>query len=785
MNKQKLIVASLLIVPLLAQAQGGNLIEEVVVTAAKREQTLQEVPVAVSVVGSEMIERAEIQDISDLQTLVPSLRVTTLQTSRNTNFVIRGFGNGANNPGIEPSVGVFIDGVYRSRSAAAISDLPAMERVEILRGPQSTLFGKNASAGVISIVTPKPASEFGGFGSVSFGNYNALVVKGLVGGSLTDNIAADIFVNYNRRDGFFEDLHSGQDLNERNRYGLRAQMLASISDSAELRVIADYDTLDETCCGVVNIKSSAATDAIRAVGGNIIPDDPHSLEVYLDSRAMNEVTNMGLSAQYDQDFGSLTLTSISSYRVSEALDNNDIDFSSARLSTSNLNDYEIDTFTQEFRLTSANEGRFNWMVGAFYFDESVEYDSNVILGDQFRPYFDILSGNTVTLFEAIFGLPSGSVFGEGTGSVEHSTMENTSWSVFAQLDYEIVDGLVLTAGVNYTDDEKEATLKQTITEPLTANVDIVSLIAAGRLPAAAAALLVIPATVDVPNAVEGNKTSDSKTTYTLRLAYDLTEFINVYASVGTGFKASSWNLSRDSKPLPASLQAIKDAGFGIPNMLSGTRFASPENSTVYELGLKARFERGALNVAVFDQTIEGFQDNLFVGTGFVLANAGEQNTKGMELDFSYYPTDELRLGFASTFLDPEYVDFRAGNGVNGPEDLSGTEPSGIHGFSASLNAQYSFTAFGHPAFVRADYLFEDDVQVVNNVSADIASRQVNLLNMSAGVNTDSGISGMLWVRNATDADYLLSAFPSVAQAGSFSGYRSAPRMYGITLRKDF
>jgi len=152
-------------------------IEEVTVTAAKKEQTLQEIPVAVSVISGDAIEKAQILDLSDLQSIVPSLRINTLQNSANTNFIIRGFGNGANNPGIEPSVGVFIDGVYRSRSAAQIGDLPNLERVEVLRGPQSTLFGKNASAGVISVVTRAPDGESRGKVSATVGNYDQTVFK--------------------------------------------------------------------------------------------------------------------------------------------------------------------------------------------------------------------------------------------------------------------------------------------------------------------------------------------------------------------------------------------------------------------------------------------------------------------------------------------------------------------------------------------------------------------------------------------------------------------------------
>jgi len=164
-------------------------LEEIVVTATKRTQTLQETPVAVTVTTAETIEQAQILDVNDLQSVVPSLRIAQLQNSTNTNFFIRGFGNGSNNPGIEPSVGVFVDGVFRSRSAGAISDLPSLERVEVLRGPQSTLFGKNASAGVISIVTAKPTGEFGGNVSASFGNRDAVVLKGEVEGAFSDTAA--------------------------------------------------------------------------------------------------------------------------------------------------------------------------------------------------------------------------------------------------------------------------------------------------------------------------------------------------------------------------------------------------------------------------------------------------------------------------------------------------------------------------------------------------------------------------------------------------------------------
>jgi outer membrane receptor protein involved in Fe transport len=217
---------------------------DIIVTATKRSQTLQDTPIAVSVTSAADIQNAQIRDLIDLQSAVPSLRVSQLQSSANTNFIIRGFGNGANNPGIEPSVGVFIDGVYRSRSAAQIGDLPNVERIEVLRGPQSTLFGKNASAGVISIVTQKPQYEFGGSVEASYGNYDAFVIKGDITGPISDKIAFSLGGNYNRRDGYARDVNLDTDVNDRNRWGVRGQLLLEPTEALTIRLIGDYDKIE-------------------------------------------------------------------------------------------------------------------------------------------------------------------------------------------------------------------------------------------------------------------------------------------------------------------------------------------------------------------------------------------------------------------------------------------------------------------------------------------------------------------------------------------------------------
>ena len=241
----------------------------IIVTASKRETTLQETPIAVTVTGAEEIAKAQVRDLSDLQTLAPTLRVNQLQSSANTNFIIRGFGNGANNAGIEPSVGVFIDGVYRSRSAAQIGDLPNLERVEVLRGPQSTLFGKNASAGVISIITQKPQFEFGGSAELSYGNYNAIIAKADITGPISDTIAFSLAANLNKRDGYARDLNLGTDVNERNRYGVRGQLLIEPSDDLSIRLIGDYDHINEDCCVAGNVVNGPTGAIVDALAGGV------------------------------------------------------------------------------------------------------------------------------------------------------------------------------------------------------------------------------------------------------------------------------------------------------------------------------------------------------------------------------------------------------------------------------------------------------------------------------------------------------------------------------------
>jgi len=802
--------------PTLVMAQDSGLIEEVVVTATKRTATLQDIPVAVSVTTGETIEQAQILDINDLQSVVPTLRVSQLQSSINTNFSIRGFGNGANNAGIEPSVGVFIDGVYRSRSAGAISDLPNPERVEVLSGPQSTLFGKNASAGVINVVTAKPSGDNSGRISASLGNFSQVLLKGYYEGAISDNAAFSIAGSYNERDGYATNNLTGQDLNNRDRQSVRGQLLLNPNDTTEIRVIADFDTIDERCCFAGNLVSGPTSFAIRAAGGELVDNDPESLTFFSNVDSFNEQDNTGLSVQIDKEFNNFQLTSITAFRDLDTFFQIDTDFTSADLA-SNSTDSQIETFTQEIRFTSNGDGPINWMIGGYYFDESVESTDQLTWGPGFRPYVDVLAAaagaaGALAGVEAALGLPFGSFYTPGDGTQEDSTLDNEAFSVFGTLDFNLTDRLTATVGLNYTNDEKEVAINQPRSD-LFGSVDLIAL---GRgliiqtlaaqglpLPVAAQSAAGVPADQtplaglrtlqfqtpfqNFPNGIEANSTDDDELTYDIRLSFDWTDSVSVYAGVSTGFKASSWNLSRDSRPFANDLAALAAAGIIVPNLIDGTRFASPEEAEVFEIGLKAQWERVALNVAIFDQSIEGFQSNAFIGTGFNLANAGEQSTTGLEFDVTYFPIDALQLKFAATLLDPIYDSFEgAGRDPLTGEvvDLSGETPGGITETSFSASANYNFAFGENEGFLRADYFFEDDTPI-GDLAIEQFIRSSRNLNLSAGIRTPGGWSLSAWIRNATDHVSLISAFPSVAQDGSFSGYRTQPRTYGLTISKDF
>ena len=826
----KKVIASCLSTFLLSGAAISQ-IDEIIVTANKKEQTLQDIPMSVTVTSAEQIEQSAIVDLLDLQSAVPALRMTQLQKTTETNFVIRGFGNGANNPGIEPAVGVYIDGVSRTRSASAMADLPTIEMVEVLSGPQSTLFGKNASAGVISITTKLPEQEFGGSIETTLGTYGATIVKGTVTGGITDSTSFRLSASNNSNDGYATNLTDFSKYNDRNRSAIRGQLLIEPSEDLSIRLIADYNEIEEVCCiasSLVDGLTAQLTGALAAANGyGFASIDPWAREAYQNDaadgrkRPANELTGKGFSMQVDWSLDNFDITSITSKRNQTSFTDLDADFSAADIISEQRQDYEFDTFSQEFRISSNNQAPMQWMLGAYYSQEDVDTFRNVTYGTQTYTFADSLitaglsqaiaaaaiegylaaglppagaeayaaqavadtlapvGGSGINYVGAAFGVcvvngvPCSSVFFiPGTGMPSSVwTMDSSATSLFGSVDYLISDNLTATLGLSYTDDSKKVAGDITIIDPFAA----LPLAAAGL--GALSGLQFFPPFTNYPNANEDGNFDSDDVTHNLSFAYSLSEDTSIYMTHSTGFKATSVNMTVDARD---------------------SRAADPESATNIEFGVKTSFDNGYLNLAYFDQNIEGFQSNVFSGTGFNLVNAGKESHKGIEFDSMLALSENLMLRVSAMTLDAVYDSFELGTcdttGLADPEyqcppgesyvDLTGFKPAAVHDLSANANIVYSFNLGGSlDGFARLEYVYEEDVNLADLIPASIATRGFKNVNASVGFSADEW-SLMFWGRNMTDHQTLYSAFPTTASPGSFSGYPSAPSTYGVTFKMN-
>ena len=822
--KQKYFYVSLALSAFLTAGSAQAEIEEITVTANKREQSLQDVPMTVSVTSEETIKQSSIVDLIDLQTAVPSLRVSQLQSSAQTNFTIRGFGNGANNPGIEPAVLVLIDGVPRSRSSSSLADLPNIERVEVLSGPQSTLFGKNASAGVISITTKAPDSEASGLIETTLGNYGTQIFKTTSTGPISDTMAYRFSAGLNESDGYATNLFDDSPLNNRDRSALRGQISWDISEDASLRVIADMDSINEACCVTGPLRQGPATQASNALAGPMVlaPDaSPWDYQIYMnaDESPYNRLDNQGLSVHLDYDLDFATLNSITSDRRTEMASNFDADFSGAQLLRENKLNYDFDTFTQEFRLSSNDGSDVQWSLGAFYSEEDTSTERTVMYGPFIASYANImLNALADTSLAALAGALQAGALGPNFTSIsaedfflggsgrddnnngvidqneraggslkEDFEMSSKTLSLFANLEFPLADDWSASVGLNKTKDEKHVTSDVVIE-------DVFATVPWELIDPRLAAFKFFPPFTAYPEA--GRDFDSDDMTHTLRLTHDYTDNTKVYLSHSTGFKPTSVNLSVNATT-------------------PDTRAANPEFSENVEIGIKHSHDSGYINAAIFNQNIEGFQSNTFVGTGFQLVNAGDQRHKGLEIDMKQQLSEDWALGLSAIKIDAEYESFVNGPCQTSPEgpgifpsvecdpglptrDLSGTKPAGISDLSANLNATYSMNVSDAiSSFLRLEYVYESEVAVVDNVPAERsplfgvpgiadnipAIRSTKNFNMSIGfTHNPSGVELMLWGRNLTNHQSLLSAFPTAAAPGSFGGYPNVPKTYGLTAR---
>ncbi len=766
-------------------------------------------------VSAASIEAGNVTDLMDLKQLVPSFDTRQNQTTINSSVYIRGFGGGGSSVGIEPAVAIVVDGVYRTRIPGALDDLPVVEQIEVLRGPQSTLFGKSASAGVVSIRTKEPSQETQGSASMSVGNYNSRHAKFYMTTGVSENVAFALSGSKNSRDGFFQNQVEGArgDVGDRDRYSVRADFLYTPSNDLSMRLIADRSSADEVCCGVVNAYrlDQGSYIVVAAAGGTIPnaatdPDAAHAGKTYFNFRPSNENVNEGISLTIEKDLGWGALTGMLANRTMEYSTLQDVDFDSAPLTDSGRDAMSVDSDQVELRLAFST-GNVDWTTGLFYSDEDISGTSEITFGPAFRNYMDaqatMLTGAPGTFDTLENPLVAGTFMGTnpdtgeaytqfyapGQGVVDSAEQSNQSLSIFAQADIQLSDQLSLLLGVSRLDDDKEVAFSQVHNVPFSA------------IPAAAlgpaAALQYLKPSLEYPNAGNNGKSNDTNTDYTAKLTYEYSDSVTVYGGVSTGFKSSSWDLSRDSNP---SLAEIAANGFSAANnplnlnlAIDGLRYTKPEESTVYELGAKIRFANGYLNLTYFDQEVKNFQTSTFVGGGYAFSNAPLQTSDGFEFESLFALSENLTVGLGGIIHDPKYGDGH----IVADVDLSNTRPSRVSEQRYTASVNYAFSALGFDNMLSITGLSESEYYTLENpnhrevISAngmDVSSKDVVNLNlsMSKGAGTLT-----VWANNVFDEKWMETTFisPGSDAAGDaaaiYSGYPSAPRTAGVTFSLDF
>jgi outer membrane receptor protein involved in Fe transport len=375
----------------------------IIVTATRRASPLSDVPIAVSAVTAQAMQNSGASDIRTLNQLAPSLLVSSTGSEANASARVRGIGTVGDNPGLESSVAVFIDGVYRSRTGAGLNELGEIERVEVLRGPQGTLFGRNASAGLINVISKAPEFKLAGKAEVTYGNYDYWRLAGRITGPVSDQLALSLDGVWSKRDGFFDLVDtSGNkvgETNDRDRYFLRGQALFEPNDALSIRLIGDYTNRDESCCGAAYIEtrerrpvagggySTAPFNRIAAIlsgQGSVFPADPYDRDLTITAgrNYVSKVKDWGVSGEVNYDLGAAKLTSITAYRDYKSQDYGDYDYSGADLLYRDPNTYrQFRTFTQELRAQGSAFGEvLDWLLGGYYAHEKLTLEDNIVFG---------------------------------------------------------------------------------------------------------------------------------------------------------------------------------------------------------------------------------------------------------------------------------------------------------------------------------------------------------------------------------------------------------------------
>ncbi|GAA0617457.1 TonB-dependent receptor [Brevundimonas kwangchunensis] len=804
-----------------AAQDGPTTIDDIIVTAQKREQSLQDVPIVVTSLSGEMLEDAGVRDIKDLQIVTPGLVVTSNSSEAATTARIRGVGTVGDNPGLESSVGVVIDGVYRSRNSVGFGDLGELSRIEVLKGPQGTLFGKNTSAGVINIITESPSFTPGYNAELTIGNYGAMGAAGSVTGPINDQMAMRLYAGRRVRDGFYNvDTGDGPrtetDDNNQDFWTVRGQLLWTPSDNASVRVIADYSSRDEYCCTGVQVRTGPTYPFIDALSNGLgqrppaagFGKLPYSRQAYANRASDQVIEDSGISIEANVDlpdlFGGSQLTSISAIRRWTSSNGQESDYTGADLAY-RINDgnfgYDVDNLSQEIRLAGRTD-KLDWLFGVFATAESIERGDTFYMGADYTAMMSLLitsqlnqinpaipmspgtigcftrAGQTAAGFQGCLtsggtgtgaNAPTGPGFTIGRAYEDDYSQDSSSFAVFTNNTWHVTDAFDLTFGLRYTMDDKsvEGTQRNTPGNENACNGALANAAAIGAVLGANTSAILgrfcLPWTNsafqnrDIDETRDGNQLSG-----TVKASYRFNPSVMTYLSYARGYKSFGYNLDRvQSGITPTS-----------------SLFFPSEVVDSYEAGVKMTLldRTLLLNASYFDQTFTDFQLNTFLGTSFVVESIPELTSRGVDMDFLWFtPIEGLSLQGGMTFIDAKYGEFTAADMAN-PGNFP--QLSLLPGNRASFAPEVSGTAsinFDRPVGngMRAGFSLAAKYTSEYNTGSDLLPFKMQdaytVLNGRISLGTeDERWTGELWVQNLTDEEYYQVVYNGFIQGNAFA-----------------
>lgn len=673
----------------------------IIVTATRRAQDVQDIPLAVTAVSPEQLEKQGVVNVQNLTQVSSSFSTSNAQIASGSVVLrIRGVGTTSNNIGFESAVGIFIDGAYQSRPGVALSEFVDVERVEVLRGPQGTLFGRNTSAGALNITNVRPdLDEFGGFANVTYGNFNTVSVQGAVNAPLVeDTLALRLTGAYRNSDGTVDVFDRNGDFigdsNDVDQFLVRGQLGFETGGGIRGRLIGDYSRSTSSCCVAVELLTASVESAgffgrvgLGPDGGqgasNAVanPFDTGGLRNALNQRQtvssfipIVEAEQWGVTGEVEFPLGAnANVVYIGSYRDFSSNENYDSDFTG--LDIFDIDDLAVDIVTQTHELRVQGEAfgdRLSWLVGAFYSNEDILSTTTASLGADFDGLVGALFGGAAG--PAPLALFSGGITPNGINNANQFTQDSTSFSIFTHNTLTLTGGLDLTVGLRYSDENKEGSFTQPIVNNNLCPAIISNLLGAppaGAAPAPPlgtalgnglfgtgcfaftapadlpqAAFLPLPRTFDGTGANEFN---DDELIWTVKLGYEFDNIpVNIYASFTHGYKSGGFNLD--------STAAVGGAD---------PRFAS-EEVDAYEVGLKAKILNNAvtLNIAGFYEEFTDFQVLEFTGAQFQTFNVPLAVSKGVEIESTIRASDQFTVNAALTYTDAEYPDDCFGDQIN-------------------------------------------------------------------------------------------------------------------------